>query len=131
MKNLNGKIVNLTPHDIRLLDKATDETLEVIPFSGTIARVAEENDTVGTLNGVPIVAKKFTSIEGLPKLSVLETQTDPLQLTDATLCLYWSKHTKVGALCFSFFFNQNMKGNNLCWINGMMISIKDILIIQY
>ena len=67
MKNLNGKIVNLTPHDIRLLDKATDETLEVIPLSGTIARVAEENNQVGMLNSVQIVAKKFTSIEGLPE----------------------------------------------------------------
>lgn len=69
MNTLHGEIINLTPHDIRLLNKETDETLEVIPFSGTIARVAEENDTVGTLNGVPIVAKKFTSIEGLPEYS--------------------------------------------------------------
>lgn len=67
MKELNGNIINLTPHDIKLLNKETDETLEVIAFSGTVARVAEENDTVGTLNGVPIVAKKFTSIEGLPE----------------------------------------------------------------
>lgn len=63
----NGTIINLTPHDIRLLDRATDATLEVIPFSGTIARVAEENNPVGTLNGVEIVAKRFNAIEGLPE----------------------------------------------------------------
>ena len=67
MKELHGEIINLTPHDIRLLDKETDHTLEVIPFSGTIARVAEENTVMGTLNSVQIVAKTFTSIEGLPE----------------------------------------------------------------
>ena len=72
MKNLNGKIVNLTPHDIRLLDKATDETLEVIPFSGTIARVAEENNQVGTLNGVQIVARMLLSVYTGVNISKLE-----------------------------------------------------------
>lgn len=66
MNTLHGEIINLTPHDIRLLDKATDETLEVIPFSGTIARVAETNTVIGTVNGIALVKKEFGEITGLP-----------------------------------------------------------------
>ena len=67
MKHLKGRIYNLTPHDIRLLDKATDNTIHVILKSGHVARVMNKDTVIGTLNGIELVSKEIVEIEGLPE----------------------------------------------------------------
>lgn len=69
MKHLKGRIYNLTPHDIRLLDKATDNTIHVIRQSGHVARVINKDTVIGTLNGIELVNKEIVEIEGLPEYS--------------------------------------------------------------
>lgn len=69
MKHLKGKLINLTPHDIRLLDKATDHTITVIYQSGHIARVVNRDTVIGTLNGIELVNKEIVEIDGLPEYS--------------------------------------------------------------
>ena len=61
MKHLKGRIYNLTPHDIRLLDKATDNTIHVILKSNHVARVIN--------NGIELINKEIVEIEGLPEYS--------------------------------------------------------------
>ena len=67
MKHLKGRIYNLTPHDIRLLDKATDNTIHVILKSNHVARVINKDTIIGTLNGIELVNKEIVKIEGLPE----------------------------------------------------------------
>ena len=67
MKHLKERIYNLTPHDIRLLDKATDNTIHVIRQSGHVARVINKDTVIGTLNGIKLVNKEIVKIEGLPE----------------------------------------------------------------
>lgn len=69
MKHLKGKLINLTPHDIRLLDKATDHTITVIYQSSHVARVINKDTVIGTLNGIELVNKEIVEIEGLPEYS--------------------------------------------------------------
>ena len=69
MKHLKGRIYNLTPHDIRLLDKATDNTIHVILKSNHVARVINKDTVIGTLNGIELVNKEIVEIEGLPEYS--------------------------------------------------------------
>jgi hypothetical protein len=57
------KIVNLTPHPILfVLDEG-----KVMEFpSQGVARVSEVSETIGSMNGLPIVRKKFGEVIGLP-----------------------------------------------------------------
>jgi len=54
-----GKIINLTPHAIRVGD-------QVIPSSGTV-RVSEVTLLAGEFNGIPLVRKVYGNVEGLPE----------------------------------------------------------------
>lgn len=74
MKHLKGKIVNLTPHDIKLLDKATDGTIHVILQSGHVARVINKDTVIGTLNDIELISKKIVEIEGLPEYNDSENR---------------------------------------------------------
>lgn len=67
MKHLKGRIYNLTPHDIRLLDKDTDNTIHVIRQSGHVARVINKDTVIGTIGGIELVNKEIVEIEGLPE----------------------------------------------------------------
>ena len=67
MKYLKGRIYNLTPHDIRLLDKATDNTIHIILKSNHVARVINKDTVIGTLNGIELVNKEIVEIEELPE----------------------------------------------------------------
>ena len=69
MKHLKGRIYNLTPHDIRLLDKATDNTIHVILKSGHVARVINKDTVIGSINGIELINKEIVEIEGLPEYS--------------------------------------------------------------
>lgn len=67
MKHLKGRIYNLTPHDIRLLDKATDNTIHVILKSNHVARVINKDTVIGSINGIELINKEIVEIENLPK----------------------------------------------------------------
>lgn len=69
MKHLKGRIYNLTPHDIRLLDKATDNTIHVILKSGYVARVMNKDTVIGSINGIELINKEIVEIKGLPEYS--------------------------------------------------------------
>ena len=62
------QLINLTPHDITILFE--DGTILKVPASGTVARVASTNDTVGgvmTEGGtIPIKAVSYGEVTGLP-----------------------------------------------------------------
>ena len=63
------QLINLTPHDITILFE--DGTILKVPASGTVARVASTNDTVGgvmTEGGtIPIKAVSYGEVTGLPE----------------------------------------------------------------
>lgn len=52
-------LINLTPHPINIIDGPT------LPSSG-VARVSASSETVGSVDGVPIVRQSFGDVEGLP-----------------------------------------------------------------
>lgn len=55
------KIVNLTPHEINIVGEHNMN----IPPSGQLARVAEMTETIGNVNGIPLIHKTFGKVEGL------------------------------------------------------------------
>ena len=63
------ELINLTPHDVTIVFE--DGTTLKVPTSGTVARVASTNDTVGgvmTESGtVPIKAVSYGEVTGLPE----------------------------------------------------------------
>ena len=64
MKNLkNVKLVNLTPHNINVMDE-NKNILQVIESSG-IARCKEIIKVTGSINNVDIIEKSFGEVEGL------------------------------------------------------------------
>ena len=60
------KLVNLTPHPVRLI--RADGSELVIPPSGTVPRLREVvEDTGMRIDGIPVVRKGFGEIENLPE----------------------------------------------------------------
>ena len=58
------QVINLTPHELTLVG-SNEEVIERIPSSG-ITRVSEVVETLGNINGIPLVKKTFGKVEGLP-----------------------------------------------------------------
>lgn len=58
------KVINLTPHDVNLMDKDFN-IVEVIKSSGS-ARATEKKELIGELLGAPIYETKFEDVVGLP-----------------------------------------------------------------
>ena len=58
------KLVNLTPHEIRVFDEAGN--IITIPPSGRVARVKTEQKVIGKVASIPIVKTTFGEVEGLP-----------------------------------------------------------------
>ena len=62
------QLVNLTPHDVKVIFE--DGTTLSIPTSGTVARVATSNDTVGGVmteaGTIPVKAVTYGEVTGLP-----------------------------------------------------------------
>lgn len=59
------KIVNLTPHVVRVSDKSGSVT--EYPASGVVARVNENSKEVGKIGGVPLCSISYGDLAGLPK----------------------------------------------------------------
>ena len=59
------KLVNLTPHEVVVLNDANNVVLRVPP-SGQVARVSAQEKVVGTINGVPLVKTEYGEVQGLP-----------------------------------------------------------------
>jgi len=60
------KLINLTPHEVVLYANDGCTIIEKIPSSGN-ARVAMSEETIGELNGVPVVSFVVGAVEGLPE----------------------------------------------------------------
>lgn len=58
-------VVNLTPHAICILDADGSRLAEFKP-DGTVARVSQTREMVGSLNGIPVYRSKFGAVVGLP-----------------------------------------------------------------
>ena len=56
--------VNLTPHTISI--HRPDGSVETVPPSGTVARLAEISEPAGEVSGVPILRTRYGASEGVP-----------------------------------------------------------------
>ena len=59
------RLVNLTPHPVRLF-KPDGEWIEVPP-SGKVARVVEEKEKVGEVDGIPVYLVEYKEVRDLPE----------------------------------------------------------------
>ncbi len=60
-----SRLVNLTPHAIRLLD-ADGQTVALLPASGMVARVPTRAQAASPIAGWPTVTLAADPVEGLP-----------------------------------------------------------------
>jgi len=60
------KLVNLTPHEVVILNDQNDILLRVPP-SGMIARVDATEELVAEINGIPVYKVSYGNIQGLPE----------------------------------------------------------------
>ena len=58
-------LLNLTPHEIVIVSPS-GETILRLPPSGTVARVSATTETLGTLEGIPLLRVSRGEPEGLP-----------------------------------------------------------------
>lgn len=67
---MNTNIINLTPHDITIVDEDGSIRL-VIPASGTLARCKATTVSLGTITVgdvvIPVTATEMGEVEGLPQ----------------------------------------------------------------
>lgn len=59
------KLLNLTPHVIRIIDDGSSEPI-VIPPCGTVARVATVSREMGRVGGIKLFAQVVGEVQGLP-----------------------------------------------------------------
>lgn len=59
------RVVNLTPHDIKVVDNEGNLIVSV-PHEETPARVSSETIQVGDLGGIPVTKTVFGTVTGLP-----------------------------------------------------------------
>jgi len=64
-KSIERKLVNLTSHNISLVH--SDGSIETIPSTGVIARVAARQKVLYMLNDLPVMLTKWGAIVGLPE----------------------------------------------------------------
>ena len=58
------KIVNLTPHDVKLFHEGKEH---VFPNAGVIARVASSSEFSHSVNGLPVHKTIYAEVENLPE----------------------------------------------------------------
>ncbi|AMQ66669.1 hypothetical protein FDG96_gp10 [Bacillus phage Mgbh1] len=58
-------IVNLTPHDVNVYDD-DGNVIATYPATGQTVRVETKTETVGEIDGVPVVTQTYGEITGLP-----------------------------------------------------------------
>lgn len=59
--------INLTPHDINVVDNMTGRVVRTIPVSGIVARVCQQETAAGDIDGIPLVILKAGTVQDLPK----------------------------------------------------------------
>jgi len=64
-KEMERKLVNLTPHEIRVVGEDGGVRTR-IPPSGKVARVVTEQTLIGYVENIPVVKTNFRDIEGIP-----------------------------------------------------------------
>ena len=62
--------INLTPHDINIVDNMTSRVVRTIPVSGIVARVCQQETAAGDIDGIPLVILKAGTVQDLPKPKV-------------------------------------------------------------
>lgn len=58
-------ILNLTPHSVNIVRE--DDTIFTIAPSGTVARVSQMREQIGTIEGIPLNVSKFGEVVDLPE----------------------------------------------------------------
>ena len=61
------ELINLTPHDINIVDNMTGRVVRTIPVSGIVARVYQQETAAGDVDGIPLVILKAGTVQDLPK----------------------------------------------------------------
>lgn len=59
--------INLTPHDINIVDNMSGRVVRTIPVSGIVARVYQQETAAGDVDGIPLVILKAGTVQDLPK----------------------------------------------------------------
>ena len=59
--------INLTLHDINIIDNMTGRVVRTIPVSGIVARVYQQETAAGDVDGIPLVILKAGTVQDLPK----------------------------------------------------------------
>ena len=59
--------INLTSHDINIVDNMTGRVVRTIPVSGIVARVYQQETAAGNVDGIPLVILKAGTVQDLPK----------------------------------------------------------------
>lgn len=59
------KILNLTPHDINIVD-GEGNILMVLPGTENPARAMQAEKSLGAINGIPVIGMEFGAPENLP-----------------------------------------------------------------
>lgn len=61
------EFINLTPHDVVLVDLNTKEVKRTFKASGELARVTTSTEIVDNIDGIDITVTKFSEVYGLPE----------------------------------------------------------------
>ena len=59
--------INLTLHDINIVDDMTGRVVRTIPVSGIVARVYHQETAAGDIDGIPLVILRAGTVQDLPK----------------------------------------------------------------
>ncbi|MBW6469593.1 MAG: hypothetical protein K0A90_00045 [Methanosarcinaceae archaeon] len=62
LHSFNVKIINLTPHNVGIIDTTTNKVVVNYPSEGSI-RLSEDRKKIFTVNGIPVYSKHFGSAE--------------------------------------------------------------------
>lgn len=62
-----ANIINLTPHEVVIVNSDNKEVIRKFPASGNLARVNTSTKIVGNLDGIPITETQFSEVYGLPE----------------------------------------------------------------
>lgn len=61
--------INMTPHEVVIVNSDSKEVIRKFPASGNLARVNSSTVTVGNIDGIDITRTQFSEVYGLPEPS--------------------------------------------------------------
>lgn len=61
------EFINLTPHNISIVDPLTKEIKREFKASGELARVTTSTEVVDNIDGIEITVTRFSEVYGLPE----------------------------------------------------------------